>query len=232
MVLNAKNLAEVPQILVIDDDKRLRDLLFKYLGTQGCLVICAENAAEAEEYLKRFVFDMVVIDVMMPGESGIEFTRRIKPEYQNLPFLMLTARAETEARIEGLEAGVDDYLSKPFEPKELWLRIQAILRRSAALKPSKSNKIGEYTFDAEMRTLESDDRQITLTESETLLLKFMHNKAGETVDRYELAEGLGLDSNERTVDVQITRLRKKMEADPKTPRYLQTVRGKGYVLRV
>lgn len=232
MVLSVKDLDDVPHILVIDDDQRLRDLLYRYLNTQGCLVICAKDAAEAEEYLKRFVFDLAVIDVMMPNENGIDFTRRIKPDYPSLPFLMLTAKAETESRIEGLEAGVDDYLSKPFEPKELWLRIQAILRRSAITKPSKVKKIGEYEFKPEQRLLSQSDQDIALTESETTLLEFMFERAGQTVDRYDLADGLGLDSSERTIDVQITRLRKKIEQDPKSPRYLQTVRGKGYILRV
>lgn len=231
MVLDLKNLADVPQILVVDDDKRLRELLFRYLKTQGCLVICAENTAEAEGYLKRFVFDLVIMDVMMPGENGIDFTRRIKPDHPVLPFLMLTAKAETESRIEGLEAGVDDYLPKPFEPKELWLRIQAILRRTAIVKPSKNKMIGEYEFLADQRLLRSADQDVSLTESETSLLAFLYDKSGQTVDRYELADGLGLDSSERTIDVQITRLRKKIEQDPKNPRYLQTVRGKGYVLK-
>ena len=117
MVMSIKDVADAPHILVVDDDQRLRDLLSRYLGTQGCLVICAEDAKQAEGFLQRFVFDLVVMDVMMPGETGLDFTRRIKQDYQNLPFLMLTAKADTEFRIEGLEAGADDYLPKPFEPK-------------------------------------------------------------------------------------------------------------------
>ena len=169
----------------------------------------------------------------MPGETGIDFIRRIKPSYPQLPFLMLTALGETESRISGLEAGVDDYLSKPFEPKELWLRIQAILRRTIATAPTRERKIGAFEYNPENRILTSDTGQdIALTESENTLLEILFHSANETVDRYDLAEQMGLDASERSIDVQITRLRKKIETDPKSPRHLQTVRGKGYMLRI
>ena len=222
-----------PQILVVDDDKRLRELLFRYLNKQDCLVICAEDAKMAEGYLERFAFDLAILDVMMPGETGIDFIRRIKPSYPQLPFLMLTALGETESRISGLEAGVDDYLAKPFEPKELWLRIQAILRRTIATVPTRESKIGAFEYNPENRILTSDTGQdIALTESENTLLEILFHSANETVDRYDLAEQMGLDASERSIDVQITRLRKKIETDPKSPRHLQTVRGKGYMLRI
>ena len=234
MVLNIKDIDAAPHILVVDDDQRLRDLLLRYLNNQGCLVVTAENAEKAEALLQRLHVDIVILDVMMPGDDGVTLTKRLKPEYPNLPILMLTARGETEFRIEGLEAGVDDYLSKPFDPKELWLRVQAILKRSGFGKNQvKENKIGEYSFDKDKRLLRSEGGEtIALTESEVALLDLLISSGGEILDRYTLSDKLGLDANERTIDVQITRLRKKIEPDPKTPVFLQTVRGKGYVLKV
>ncbi|MGM0421776.1 MAG: response regulator [Pseudomonadota bacterium] len=229
----ALDINAMPHILVVDDDERLRDLLLRYLSAQGCLVMTAESAAIADGMLKRFEYDLLVVDVMMPGEDGISLTRRLKQQFPHTPILMLTAKAETEYRIEGLEAGVDDYLSKPFEPRELWLRLQAILRRTLKTQPGVTKQIGDWYFDQDRRRLKSEDAaDITLTETETALLALLMTKSGQVLNRYDLAEKLGLDASERTIDVQITRLRKKIEPDPKTPRYLQTVRGKGYVLRV
>jgi len=222
---------EKRQILVVDDDKRLRNLLSKYLTKNDCLVICAEDAAAAEAYLDRFQFDLMIVDVMMPGEDGVSFSRRVKETHSTLPILMLTALSETENRITGLEAGVDDYLPKPFEPKELMLRIQAILRRTFPARDS-AQQIGKYKYNPDQRRLQSREGEaVNLTESENELLKILHQSLNETVDRYELADRMGLDASERSIDVQITRLRKKIETDPKKPRHLQTVRGKGYVLR-
>jgi len=233
MVLDIKNIHDVPHILVVDDDKRLRDLLLRYLHQQNTVVVTAESAKSADEILEHFIFDIAIVDVMMPVEDGISLTRRLKEIYPEMPVLMLTAKAETEHRISGLEAGVDDYLSKPFEPKELWLRIQAILRRTALTSRKNTDvRIGEYNFDLNARTLSHDDKSsISLTESETALLALLSKNMNEILDRYTLAEELGLNASERTIDVQITRLRKKIEPDPKTPRFLQTVRGKGYILR-
>ena len=222
---------EKRQILVVDDDKRLRNLLSKYLTKNDCLVICAEDAVAAEAYLERFQFDLMIVDVMMPGEDGISFSKRMKNAHVDMPILMLTALSETENRITGLEAGVDDYLPKPFEPKELMLRIQAILRRTLPNKNS-AQQIGKYVYSPDQRRLQTSDGDIVnLTESENELLKILHQSLNQTVDRYELADRMGLDASERSIDVQITRLRKKIETDPKNPRHLQTVRGKGYVLR-
>ena len=219
------------QILVVDDDKLLRNLLSKYLTKNDCLVICAEDAAAAEAYLDRFQFDLMIVDVMMPGEDGVSFSKRMKNAHADMPILMLTALSETENRITGLEAGVDDYLPKPFEPKELMLRIQAILRRTLPNKNS-AQQIGKYVYSPDQRRLHPNDGDVVnLTESENELLKILHQSLNQTVDRYELADRMGLDASERSIDVQITRLRKKIETDPKNPRHLQTVRGKGYVLR-
>lgn len=233
MIKAVADINAMPHVLVIDDDQRLRDLLLRYLSAQGCLVMTAEDAKMADEMLKRFEYDLLIVDVMMPGEDGITLTRRLKQDFPELPVLMLTAKAETEYRIEGLEAGVDDYLSKPFEPRELWLRLQAILRRTQKSEDPTETRIGNSVFDPDGRRLKIDGgTDVSLTETETALLTLLAAKTGETLNRYDLAEKLGLDASERTIDVQITRLRKKLEPDPKTPRYLHTVRGKGYVLRV
>ena len=225
------DLMEKQQILVVDDDQRLRQLLSKYLNKNDCMVICAKDVPSAEEYLERFHFDLMILDVMMPGEDGVSFSHRIKRTQPALPILMLTALTETENRINGLEAGVDDYLAKPFEPRELLLRIKAILRRTGN-KVAGGDKIGKYDYNLDQRRLTSADNEIHLTESENMLLSLLYGAKNETIDRYELADKMGLDASERSIDVQITRLRKKIEDDPKNPRFLQTVRGKGYVLRV
>ena len=230
-----QKIATMPHILVVDDDQRLRDLLLRYLGRQECMVMTAENTACADQMLKRFEFDIMIVDVMMPGEDGITYTRRLRTLYPDMPVLMLTAKNETEYRIEGLEAGVDDYLPKPFEPRELWLRIKSIIRRTQPVHNfEKDNiiKIGDYTFNIKERSLtDLKGGNIFLTESETALLSMFADSAGEVLSREDLARLLGLKASERTIDVQITRLRKKLEPDARYPRYLQTVRGKGYVLK-
>ncbi len=218
-------------ILVVDDDRRLRDLLRKYLSDHGYMVSTAEDVAAARAQMTGLSFDLMVLDVMMPGESGLDYARSLREDGYDLPILMLTARAEAGERIEGLEAGVDDYLPKPFEPKELLLRIAAILKRSARRRRGNAVCFGDMRFDPQSGRLERDGAVIRLTAREIAMLRVLARKAGRTVSRAELSagddDGLG-----RAVDVQITRLRRKIEDDPKMPRYLQTVRGEGYVLWV
>ena len=231
-----------PHILVVDDDNRLRRLLGRYLGENGFRVTTADSAEQARRKLEGLSFDLVVLDVMMPGEDGTDLTRsirashRISPAHQALPVLLLTARAETDDRIAGLEAGADDYLVKPFEPKELLLRISSILRRSAPVTDAATPvegplKIGPWVFNPEREELIGDGDTVKLTQTETRLLKALAQKPGEIVSRESLGDGQDNNDNSRTIDVQINRLRRKLEADPRNPRYLMTVRGEGYVLR-
>ena len=220
-----------PHVMVVDDDRRIRDLLARFLTEQGFVVLQAGDAAEAEELLKSFDVDVLVVDVMMPGQDGVEFTRSFRAREQT-PIVLLTALGETEDRIKGLEAGADDYLPKPFEPKELVLRLNAILKRTA--KPEKKSKpfrMGEWVFDPEVDVLTSANETTSLTDAESTLLKVLGRFSGEVLSREKLAKLCGVDAGERTIDVQVTRLRRKIEEDSKNPRYLQTVRGKGYLLR-
>lgn len=220
-----------PHVMVVDDDRRIRDLLARFLTEQGFVVLQAGDAAEAEELLKSFDVDVLVVDVMMPGQDGVEFTRSFRAREQT-PIVLLTALGETEDRIKGLEAGADDYLPKPFEPKELVLRLNAILKRTA--KPEKKSepfRMGEWVFDPEMDVLTSANETTSLTDAESTLLKVLGRFSGEVLSREKLAKLCGVDAGERTIDVQVTRLRRKIEEDSKNPRYLQTVRGKGYLLR-
>jgi two-component system phosphate regulon response regulator OmpR len=225
-------MSEMPHILVVDDDKRLRELLRRYLVANGFRVTTATDAANARATLKGMEFDVIVLDVMMPGESGLELTRALRAE-GGVPILLLTAMAETEERIVGLESGADDYLTKPFEPRELVLRIQTILRRAPTAPgpvPRTDVGLGEFRFDLQREALYRGDRQIRLTTAETRLLKALAARPGEAVSRDQLAVETGARLTSRTVDVQVTRLRRKIEPDPRTPRYLQTIRGQGYVL--
>ncbi len=220
-----------PHVMVVDDDRRIRDLLARFLTEQGFVVLQAGDAAEAEELLKSFDVDVLVVDVMMPGQDGVEFTRSFRAREQT-PIVLLTALGETEDRIKGLEAGADDYLPKPFEPKELVLRLNAILKRTA--KPEKKSepfRMGEWVFDPEVDVLTSASETTSLTDAESTLLKVLGRFSGEVLSREKLAKLCGVDAGERTIDVQVTRLRRKIEEDSKNPRYLQTVRGKGYLLR-
>lgn len=222
-----------PHILVVDDDERLRALLSRFLREQGFLVTTATDAAAAREILKHLVYDLIVLDVMMPGEDGLSLTRGLKAVGNAPPILLLTALGETEARISGLEAGADDYLPKPFEPRELLLRIQAILRRVLSRPPETDEghiRFGLWRFDSERGELVNGDDRILLTAVEHALLRALASRRGEVVTREELAALCQMNANERTIDVQVTRLRKKVEEDPKLPKYIQTVRGKGYVL--
>ncbi len=219
-------------ILVVDDDTRLRRLLHRYLNQNGFFVSEAANPKAAREMMQDFLFDLFILDVMMPGENGFEFSKWLRQNDVHTPILMLTAMGEVQNRIEGLEAGVDDYLSKPFEPKELLLRINSILRRTEMiLEKQRLNRLhfGVCVYDIDRQELSKDGQFITLTPVEAELIKLLAARAGQEVSRSELI-GLTNTQNERTIDVQVNRLRKKIEQDPKKPRYLQTVRGFGYLL--
>ena len=223
---------DAPHILVVDDDQRIRDLLVRYLSTNGFRVTAAANAAMARSSLRGLAFDLVILDVMMPGESGLQLARDLK-SISPVPICMLTARADPEDRIEGLEAGVDDYVIKPFEPRELVLRLNNILRRGLASPASGREEVrmGDYTFHIGRGDLKRGEESIRITERERDLLRQFAAKSGLPIPRYELANDEATGS-ERAVDVQINRLRRKFEIDPSNPVYLQTVRGKGYVLYV
>ncbi|SFE31334.1 response regulator [Roseivivax sediminis] len=223
-------------LLIVDDDERIRGLLQKFLMRSGFLVSTARDAAHARRVLSGLDFDLIVLDVMMPGEDGVALTRSIR-ETRTTPILLLTAKSETDDRIAGLEAGADDYLSKPFEPKELLLRINAILRRMpdvpAGETAPKLLTLGPIRYDIERGEMWRGEEPIRLTATESHLMRIFAAKPGEALSRTRLVEDLGRDrsqSQERAVDVQITRLRRKIEDDPKQPRYLQTVRGAGYML--
>lgn len=223
---------ERPHILVVDDDRRLRELLRRYLSDQGLRVTVASDAADARAKLAGLDFDLIVLDIMMPGEDGLELTRWLRAE-RPIPVLLLTAMDEVDHRIEGLESGADDYLSKPFEPRELVLRIQAILRRSAQAAPEPNAQrvfFGEFMFDLERGELRRSDILVRLTAAEGELLKALARNPGVPVSRQELASISPEIGNYRSIDVQMTRLRRKIERDQKAPRYLQTVRGIGYML--
>lgn len=230
---NNKNLpfAQKPHILVVDDDARIRELLTRFLTQHGFVVVAAGDAAEARKVLERFAFDVLVVDIMMPGETGMEFTRDYTSRYKT-PVLLLTAMAEGADRISGFEAGADDYLVKPFEPKELVLRLNAILRRTVQPVVSRAFKIGHWEYDPEASQLRSGKEMVSLTSSEVTLIETLAAYNGALVDRETLARKCGVDPVSRTIDVQITRLRRKIEEDTANPRYLKTVRGKGYMLRV
>ncbi|WP_168713288.1 response regulator [Cochlodiniinecator piscidefendens] len=223
-------------ILIVDDDERIRSLLQKFLIRHGFWVSVARDAAHARKILAGLEFDLIVMDVMMPGDNGFELTRELRATMET-PILLLTAKGETEDRIVGLEAGADDYIAKPFEPKELLLRINAILRRAPAPVSVEAGpkflSLGAVRYDLERGELRMGDEIVRLTATESQLMKIFSAQIGEPVSRGQLVEDLGRDggqAQERAVDVQITRLRRKIENDPKRPRYLQTVRGSGYML--
>ena len=223
-------------LMIVDDDERIRVLLQKFLMRHGFLVTAARDAAHARRILTGLDFDMLILDVMMPGEDGLSLCRSIR-ETSQTPILLLTAKGETENRIEGFEAGADDYLPKPFEPKELLLRINAILRRMpetpAEDSVPKILNLGDIRYDLERGEMWQAEDLVRLTATEMQLMKIFSAKPGEPISRNKLVEELGRDrgqAQERAVDVQITRLRRKIETDPKQPRYLQTVRGAGYML--
>jgi len=221
---------DAPHLLVVDDDARLRALLRRYLSDNGFRITEAADAAEARAKLKSLDFDLLIVDVMMPGENGFALTASLKAG-RRVPILLLTAMAEAENRIHGLEQGADDYLSKPFEPRELVLRIRNILQRAQGGAAAAELKFGPCRFDAKRGELTRGDEPVHLTAAEAALLGALARKAGEPMTRETLAEEAQFSGNVRTVDVQVTRLRRKIERDPKFPRYLQTVRGTGYVLK-
>jgi two-component system phosphate regulon response regulator OmpR len=223
-------------LLIVDDDERIRQLLKQYLIRNGFLVTAARDGAHARKLLAGLEFDLIVLDVMMPGEDGMSLTRWIRST-RSTPVMLLTARGDTDDRIAGLESGADDYLSKPFEPKELLLRINAILRRvpepADVIETPKVLRLGMAHYDIERGELWQGDTQIRLTATENQLMKIFAAAAGEPVSRVQLVTDLGRDeeqAQDRAIDVQITRLRRKIEPNPKEPRYLQTVRGSGYML--
>ena len=221
-----------PHILVVDDDTRLRSLLKQYLSDNGFLVTTASDAPDADAKMGFFAFDALVLDVMMPGETGMEMARRLRGKLP--PTLMLTAMGETENRIEGLESGVDDYLTKPFEPRELVLRLQSILRRRSAAPETAAEALqfGEYRFDSAGGQLYKGEEAVYLTTAELQCLQLLAAQPGEPISRERIAAVSGSGGNERSADVLINRLRKKIEPVPGKPVYIQTVRSRGYVLRV
>jgi two-component system, OmpR family, phosphate regulon response regulator OmpR len=227
--MTASTFQEKPHILVVDDDDRLRALLKKFLSEQGFMVSAASDAEQARRMIASFIFDLMVLDVMMPGESGLEFLSSLAPKGK-LPVLMLSAMGEAEDRVSGLEIGAEDYLVKPFEPKELVLRIKTILRRSDALREKAASvAFGQYQVDLGNGQLKRGSEIVSLTSAEAAILKLLAENAGTPVSREALSSLTPGGGSERSVDVQITRLRKKIE-DSDKPIYLQTVRGAGYVL--
>jgi len=220
-------------VLVVDDDTRLRELLKSFLSRSGLRVSTAGNAAQARQQLDALHFDLIVLDVMMPGQTGLEFAGELR-KTNDVPILMLTAMGDPKDRIAGLEKGVDDYLGKPFEPRELLLRIQSILRRG---RPAEAPTVtpdrvtfGPFQFDLALGELTQKDKRVPLTDAEIALLRALGAQLGEVLSRETLSKSVGGGVNERAIDVQVTRLRRKIEPDPGFPRYLRTVRGQGYRL--
>ncbi len=221
---------ELPHILVVDDDRKLRDLLVRYLGSRGIRVSVSRDVVEARAALRALIFDLIILDIMMPGEQGMEFAHSLR-QSMNVPILMLTAVSHSGQRIAALEGGVDDYLTKPFEPRELVARIRAILKRVGAGQGDSSTAVfGDFSYDVDQGRLFHDKCPVPLTSSENAMLAKLARLAGTVVSREELLPCCGLDAHVRSVDTAIARLRKKIEANPKRPIYLQTVRSRGYVL--
>ena len=215
-------------ILIVDDDDRIRDLVKEYLGQNDYLVSTAKDSNDAFYKTKIIKFDLIVLDIMMPGQTGLEFTQ----EYRNkikTPILLLTAKGEPSERIEGLEVGADDYLTKPFEPKELILRINNILKKTQSLEIKRVIEFGNIKIDLRKQFIYKNDLSIKINNTETMILEKMINTPGKIYKREEIADLINLDK-ERSIDVIVTRLRKKIEESPKNPKYLQTIRGEGYVL--
>lgn len=222
---------DAPHILVVDDDRRLRDLLSRYLRENGFRVTTAEDSKAARARLAGLDFDLLIVDVMMPGESGLDLTQSLRSG-GTVPILMLTAMGEAEDRIKGLERGADDYLVKPFEPRELVLRIRSILARAGQARPAGNVvRFGDCVFDPSRLELRRGGQIVRLTTTEANLLRTLARHAGEVLNREELGRISGEAGSDRAIDVQVTRLRRKIEDDPRLPRYICTVRGQGYVLR-
>ncbi len=230
-------MSEDALILVVEDDARLRGQLSRYLSDNGYRVSTAEDAAAARDQLRFLHPDLMVLDVMMPGENGLALTESLRREDVDLPVLLLTARGAPEDRIAGFEAGADDYLPKPFEPKELLLRIRAMLRRVPPPPPASAEaagptQLGGLTYDPHRGELRGPSGTIRLTGGEAALLTALARRPNEILSREDIVEALGMDdSGERAIDVQVTRLRRKIETDPREPRFLHTARGRGYVLK-
>jgi two-component system phosphate regulon response regulator OmpR len=222
---------EAPHILVVDDDARLRELIQRYLMQSGYYVTTAAEAIEAKAKLKSIAFDLVVLDIMMPGQDGLSLTEELRRESE-VPILLLTARGASEDRIAGLEAGADDYLPKPFEPRELLLRIATILRRVQAARTDDVVRFGPFTFNRRTAELRRHDEVIHLTTGEISLLQALAAKPGRAMSRAELGDKGVVAGSDRAVDVQMARLRRKIEDDPRQPRHILTMRGAGYVLRL
>jgi two-component system phosphate regulon response regulator OmpR len=222
---------DAPHLLVVDDDRRIRDLLSRFLTGEGYRVTTAESAADARANLKSLSFDLLILDVMMPGESGFDFAKSMRAAANDVPILMLTARDAAESRIKGLEIGADDYLSKPFEPRELSLRIANILKRAqpAETTAPESVRFGPFHYHLARGELRKNEKPIKLTDREREMLRILATTPGETVSRMDLA-GNGGNVSERAVDVLVNRLRRKIERNPANPLYVQTVRGIGYRL--
>ena len=227
--------AEAAHVLVVDDDAPLRSLLQRYLAGQGFRVSTAGSAGDARQLLDAMQPDLMVLDVTMPGETGLELTRALREDGHDMPILLLTARGEPQDRIAGLEAGSDDYLGKPFEPRELLLRLRALLRRIGPPAPTENSRpvrLGAMEFDPVRGLLEGATGPVHLTGGESALLTVLARHPGEVLSREAIARTLEMDeAGERAIDVQVTRLRRRIEADPREPRFLHTVRGRGYVLR-
>jgi two-component system phosphate regulon response regulator OmpR len=224
--------ADRAHILVVDDDDRIRSLLARYLTDQDMVVMTAGSANEAREVMRAFSFDLLILDIMMPGETGITFLNDLR-RTQPIPVIMLTALGEADNRVEGLEAGADDYIGKPFDPRELLLRIKAVLKRQApTVTPTRdgSRTVGHWRFDTRRAELQHEGEIIKLTPVENNLLQVLTAQAGKILSREDLARLCQLEGQERAIDVQVTRLRRKIEENPALPRLLQTIRGKGYIL--
>lgn len=221
-------MVKIPHILVVDDDDRIRNLLKEYLNDNNFMISTAQDANDAKIKLKHFKFDIIVLDVMMPGQDGYSLTKEIRSK-NNQPIILLTAKGEVENRIKGLEYGADDYISKPFEPKELLLRIKNIISKNKKIDLNKKHKIGNAEIDLDKMTITIKGDQKKINVSEKNVLSEMLSSPGKTFSRLKIGEVSGI-LQERSIDVMITRLRQKIEVDPKNPKYLQTVRGYGYVL--
>ena len=215
-------------ILVVDDDDRIRELVKEYLNENGFIVSTGNSAEEAKTRLRYFKFDLIILDVMMPGQNGFELTKEIK-QNSDIPIILLTAKGEVENRIEGLELGADDYLGKPFEPKELLLRVKNIIKKSNKINFNKINKIGKAKVDLNKMSIQFKDKINKINNAERKILVEMLTNPGKTYSRTQIREISNI-KQERSIDVMITRLRQKIENNPKNPKYLQTIRGSGYVL--
>jgi two-component system phosphate regulon response regulator OmpR len=215
-------------ILVVDDDDRIRELVKEYLNDNGFIVSTGNSAEEAKIKLRYFKFDLIVLDVMMPGQNGFELTKEIKKK-SSIPIILLTAKGEVENRIQGLELGADDYLGKPFEPKELLLRIKNIVKKNKKINFDKIKKIGEAKVDINKMSIQLKDKTYKINNTEKKVLVEMLTNPGKTYSRQQIGEISNI-TQERSIDVMVTRLRQKVEVNPKKPKYLQTIRGSGYVL--